>query len=302
MGKTFDGEDEVVEKENEVVEENGTEKEKSAQDNQVEAIKESDSTKEVGEKAKAKEDKEPLFFVDADGKTKNVYGQAAFEKATAEKLEILKKRRSKRIRTLVITVGILSLVGVAGTMAYLHNKTKEAVSTETIEETTTEEDLNVPVGSQGSEMEAGDLKDILGSEPIVDTPDIVKSDPTESASASTEGQETKAEETTSIPQTTQGAIESKETQATKPNESKENQAQVQTQPQTTFETLSSEEIQKQVEDAKAAQVETEQSKEVETLQDKYRQDAMKDIADPEYQKYMESVAQDWAQDGYQDAK
>lgn len=65
-------------------------------------------------------------------------------------------------------------------------------------------------------------------------------------------------------------------------------------------TASSEEVQKQVEDAKAAQVETEQSKEVETLQNKYREKAQEILNDPEYQKSLESAAQDWAQGRNQD--
>lgn len=216
--------------------------------------------KSKGDTQKLKEDKEPIFFVDADGKTKNVYGQEAYEKATAEKEEILRKRRNKRIGAMAISVILLGLIGTAGHMWYVRDKAaKEALSVETVEETTTEEDLNIPINN----LRHGDGEAL---EDLVEGGSVLAEGNEESESLAGESSSTESKSDSGVTQ-----LDNTETDTTE------------TGVQET--TLSQPDLAATVEDTEEAPVETIDAEAFDELQRYYESIAESVVNDEEYQKF-----------------
>lgn len=229
--------------------------------------------------------REPIFFVDAYGNAKYVYGQEEYERVMEEKDEIITKRRNKKIGAITIGVILLGLIGTAGFSWYKYQKTaQESLSIETEVETATEEDLNIPV-KDAIKDSPKTVEEIMGNENI-----MAGGDPTTEV-ASKEGiQESltsSAEQVAESDITIESTAKVKESEASNPTgsttatetlpASTEGQIEIPT-------TLSQGEIDKDISEGQAAQAETMEPEEYDGIEDYGKWLAESMANDPEYQK------------------
>lgn len=241
----------------------------------------SDTPEEVSPVKEMDDDRfeEAQKFVNEYGEVKYFLSKKKYAEALKEKEETLRYWRILKIRKVVIIAGVVTCL-VGGALFLKNRKNTEATETVdvTVEETTSSNDYNIPVGPNEDAPQL--VENIIGGNILSDgDPKVESESSSESVKNETTSESTRSSESVEPKKAEESLSETEE----KPSNVPET-LPASTEGQTEAPAISQEEVNKQIQEGQAIQSETMEPEVYEEIKDygKYLRESL--LNDPEYLK------------------